>query len=648
MYLKRLKILIVLIAVAQVALVVRIGYLQVVQGDHYRRRAEKMLQHTELVPTQRGTIYDRNGLVLAKDTGCFELCMDYRLMTTSRRWIRRQVQKIRRLEKVDRDEARAIFERRVENAWRLVERIARKDRTEIRRTVVAKVIHRVETVRGRVGMDIREQRQAHPIVRQMATPLAESDLADTVGVSVRKSRKREYPHKHVACHVIGITGEVTAEEQERLNVPADGDDWLDAVRRNYLPADTIGKSGVEKLCEAPLRGRRGYRRYRRARVLADKGTFTPGQDVRLTIDIELQKRVAELVTDTGRNGCLVMLTVPEGEILAMVSVPTYDLSRWQRDYNDLVRDVVNQPFKHRAVGELYPPGSTMKPLAAVGALADEKITLQTTFTCTGSMFASHPHRFRCWIHRKGGHGSLSVRNALMQSCNVFFYHVGESLGVEGMSFWSRQFGYSRRPGTGLVEEVAGTVPERGTRGEARMLAIGQSGLSVTPLHVANAMATIARNGEFRSPTVILGPGGPEQIRRTIPGGEEVYAAVRRGMDKVVNDRKSMTAYKYFHGRGVDELDFTVCGKTGTAQTSVRRVDSTGDGRRDVTLSGNMVWFSGFAPKKDPKIAFVVMLEYVSDADGGGAKNCAPIAREALRIWHQMGYLKADQKDAEPR
>ena len=650
MYLKRLKILIVLIGLALAALAVRIGYLQVGQGDYYRKRAEKLLQHTELVPTQRGAICDRNWLVLAQDTGCFDLCLDYRLMTSSDRWTRRQVQKIQRLDKVDRAEARTIFARRVENTWKLVERVARKERAEIKRTIVAKTIHRVETVRGLVGMDIREQRRAHPIVRGLARKLNESELAETVGISSPPSRKRVYPQKHAACHVIGMISEVSADEQDRLNVAADGDNWLNAVRRNYLPGDAIGKSGVEKLCEGRLRGWRGYRRYRRARLLPGKEgkeDFIPGQDVRLTIDIELQKQLAGLVTNTGRNGCLVMLRVPSGEILAMVSVPTYDLSRWRRDYNDLVRDVVNQPFKHRAVGELYPPGSTMKPLAAVGALADEKISLHTTFTCTGSMFASHPNRFRCWIHASGGHGALSVENALMQSCNVFFYHVGQSLGVEGMSFWARQFGYSQKPGTGLVEEVAGTVPDHGTRGEARMLAIGQSGLGVTPLHVANAMATIARNGEFLAPTIVLSPGAGARSPRTMPGGKEVYAAVRRGMDKVANDRKSMTAYKYFHGPGVEELTFDVCGKTGTAETSIRRVDTDSDGRPDVTLSGNMVWFAGFAPKDDPKVAFAVMLEYVPSADGGGGKNCAPIALEALRIWRRKGYPKADQTDVAP-
>ena len=647
MYLKRLKILIVLIALAQVALVLRIGYLQIVQGDHYRDRAEKLLQHIELVPTARGTIYDRNRRILAEDRGCFDLCLDYRFMTASARWIRRQVQRIERLENVSRKDARAIFHRRAENAWRLIERVAGKDRAEIRRTVVAGTIRRVETVRGRVGMDIREQHEAHPIVRGLDAAPDESELADTVGVLVRKSHKRQYPLGRVACHVIGVTGQVTAAEQERFNVPADGDNWLEAVRLNYLPGDTIGKSGAEKLCEASLRGRRGHRRYRGSGVLTASGRYVRGRNVRLSIDIRLQKRLAGLVTDTGRNGCLVMLSVPSGEILAMVSIPTYDLGRYRRDYNDLVRDVVNQPFKHRAVSELYPPGSTMKPLTAVGALADEKISLHTAFVCTGSMFASHPHRFRCWL-RPGGHGPLSLKDALMQSCNVFFYHVGQIMGVEGMSFWARQFGYSQKPGTGLAEEIAGLVPEHGGRGEARMLAIGQSRLSVTPLHVANAMATIARNGKFRSPVLVLDGGGPEQNCRDLPGSEAVYAAVREGMNKVTNDPTSMTAYKYFHGPGVAELDFAVCGKTGTAQVSRRLVDTDGDGRADVTLSGNMVWFAGFAPSKDPKVAFVVMLEYVPDADGGGAENCAPIAREALRIWHELESTKADRTDVESR
>ena len=643
MYVKRVRILIVLIGVAFVALVARVGYLQLVQGDYYRRRAEKLLQHTELVSTVRGTIYDRNALVLAEDRVCFDLCLDYRLMTASPRWIRREVARIRRQEKIPTDQAQAIFDRRVEKAWCLVERIAATPRDEIRRTTVARIIQRIETIRGRVGMDIREQRQAHPIVRGLgnvrgrAEGISEADLADTVGVSVRTSRTRVYPRLGVACHVIGVTGEVSADEQDRLNVPADGEEWLDALRSNYLPGDRIGKSGVEKLCEPYLRGRRGYKRYRRSPEPIGQGQFTPGGKVYLTLDIMLQQRVAALVAGSGRNGCAVFLSVPRSEVLAMVSLPTYDLNRYRADYTQLARDVVNQPFKHRAVGEIYPPGSTMKPLTAVGALTDGTITEQTVFVCTGSLFSNPALGFRCWIHGRGSHGPLTVTDALMNSCNVFFYRTGQAMGVARQGYWARQFGYSQLPGTGLAEEVRGSVPSDGTRGEARMLAIGQGRLSVTPLHVAGAMATLARKGEFRSPMLVL-EGGPEQIRRTIGANDAAMAAAWRGMDKVVNDRRSMTAYKYFHGPGVDELDFKICGKTGTAEASIRRVDTDGDGRADVTLTGRMVWFAGFAPKDNPKVAFAVMLEYVPESDGGGGQNCAPIAREALRICRELGHI----------
>ena len=646
MYLKRVRILIVLIGVAFVALVARVGYLQIVQGDYYRRRAEQLLQHTELVSTVRGKILDCNALVLAEDRACSDLCLDYRFMTSSPRWIRGEVARIRRQEKVSKEQARAIFDRRTENAWRLVERIAGVPRDEIRRTKVARIVRRIETIRGRVGMDIREQRQAHPIVRGLsdarvrAEGLSNADLElNTVGVSLQSSRERVYPQRDVACHVIGITGEVSAGEQERLNVPSGGERWLEALRRNYLPGDAIGKSGVERLCEPYLRGRRGYKRYRRSREPIDEDgdekKFVRGGDVRLTLDIMLQRRVAALVSGSGRNGCAVILGVPRSEVLALVSLPTYDLNRYRADYTVLARDVVNQPFKHRAVGEIYPPGSTMKPLTAVGALTDGTITERTAYICTGMQWGRH-----CWIHSRGGsHGPLTVTDALMNSCNIFFYHVGrhEDMGVARLGYWARQFGYSQVPGTGLVEEVRGAVPTDGTRGEAMMVAIGQSRLSVTPLHVANAMATLARDGEFRSPMLVL-EGGPQQSRRTVPASAAAFDVVRQGMDKVVNSRRSMTAYKYFHGPGVKELDFEVCGKTGTAQTSPRRVDTDGDGRTDVTLTGNMVWFAGFAPKDNPKVAFVVMLEYVPESDGGGGKNCAPIAREALRICRELGHI----------
>jgi len=638
MYIKRLKTLIVLIAVALSAIAVRIGYLQIVRGDYYRERAEALLLRVKLVPTARGRIYDRNGYVLAEDRGCFELCLDYRLMTSSPRWIRRVVAGIKRDEGVGADEARAIFDRRVENAWCLVERVAGKGREEIMPTV-ADIVDRVERIRRRVGMDIREQRQAHPIVRNLPRIVSESALADTVGVSVRKSHMRVYPRGHAACHVIGITGEVSEDEQKQWNISTE-DNWLEAVRSNYLLGDAIGKSGVEKLCEAHLRGRRGYERWRsRADEPMAKGQFVPGKNVVLTIDIVLQERVAALMSASGRNGCAVLLSVPRGEVLSLVSVPTYDLNRYRADYNDLVRDVVNLPLRHRAVAERYPPGSTMKPLAAIAALTDGKISTATTHTCTGSLFSNPELGFRCWIVGRGSHGPLAVVDALMQSCNIFFYKVGEALGVSRMGFWARQFGYSQVPGTGLPEEVKGTVPADGSRGEARMLAIGQGRVGVTPLHVANAMAAIARNGEFLSPMLVI-EGGPEQKRRTVPGSAAAFAAARRGMDKVANDRKSMTAYKYFHGPGVKELGFEVCGKTGTAETSPRLIDTDipRDGRPDVRLDGHMVWFVGFAPKDNPKVAFAIMLEYVPKADGGGGKNCAPIAREVLRICRELGHL----------
>jgi len=645
MYIKRLKILIVLFAVLLAAMAVRIGYLQIGQGDYYRQRAEALLQHVELVPTVRGTIYDRKGLVLAQDRGCFELCLDYRFMTSSPRWIRRTQAAIRRNEGVDADEAKEIFDRRVENAWRLVEKVGGKGREDVKRTTVADVVRRIEIIRRRVGMDIREQRQAHAIVKNLPHVVSESDLADTVGVSVRKSHERVYPRGEAACHVIGMTGEVSKQEQDRLNLPTDGEgQWLEAVRSNYLPGDPIGKSGVEKLCEAHLRGRRGYERWRsRGTEPMAKGPFEPGKNAVLTIDIALQERIAALVSATGRNGCAVLLSVPRGEVLSLVSLPTFDLNRYRADYNKLAADVVNQPFKHRAVGERYPPGSTMKPITAVAALTDGTINESTTHACTGSLFSNPAKGFRCWIVGRGSHGPLVVVDALMNSCNIFFYKVGEAMGIARLGYWAKQFGYSQRAGTGLPEEVVGTVPTDGTPGEARMLAIGQSRLGVTPLHVANAMATIARNGEYLSPMLVI-EGGPEQTRRTVPGSAAGFAAARRGMYKVANAPKSMTAYKYFHGPGVRELDFEVCGKTGTAETSPRLVDTDGDGSRDFRQDGRMVWFAGFAPKDNPQVAFAVMLEYVPKGDGGGGENCAPIAREMLRICSELGYVKAGQTD----
>ena len=625
MYAKRIKILIALICVAFAGVAWRLWYVQILSGGQYRRAAAKLLEGTERLHTARGRILDRNGKILAYDQPCFDLCLDYRFMADDERWIRYRKRDIRRQENVTAEQAEEIYRRRADNTWRLAAKHSGRTPEEFRRDIVTPILQRYETLRRRTGVEkLREQVISHPVVAGMP---AQIELVDTVGATVRPSSRRWYPRGQAACHVVGLTGQVNAAEQERENVFDDGGDWRRRIATEYRDGDRIGKSGVERLGETALRGRRGFRRFhRKTKHELGHEPAAPGRDMHLTIDIELQRHLADLMgaMHPGWAGCTVILSMPDGEILALVSLPTYDLNRYgQRKYFRQLQADARRPIVHRAVAGLYAPGSTMKPLTAVAALSQGLIDAHTTYTCHGALFPDKPG-FSCWIRGQGQHGPVSVVRALRDSCNVFFYRVGERMGIGRQVEWHKQFGYGDRAGSRLSQELAGLLPQRGTVGESRMLAIGQGPVAVTPLHVANAMATIARDGESRPPTILRGGAAAGGVRR-LPATAEAFRLVRQGMHEVVNHPQSQTAYKVFHGadgRPIEPLGVEVCGKSGTAEGS-------GD---------NTVWFVGFAPARQPRIAFAVLFEHVPPGHGGSA-TAGPVAREALRWCEKLGYFR---------
>lgn len=629
MYKQRIKIFLAMIVLVLMGLGGRLWYLQIVRGDYYREQAEKLLRTIRLLPAPRGRVLDRRGNLLALDKACYDFCLDYRFLTADVGWVRQQQRLIARDEGVDKEQAAERFARRAERTWTLARQTAESAGVEMEE-VVARIRRRVERVRGIVGMDVREQRALHVIVPGLDE---EMSIEGTVGASVRPSLKRWYPFGQTACHTIGLTGQVTADEQDRYNLPAEQAEWLQRMRSNYLPGDTIGKRGVEKLCEATLRLKRGYRETRRGvegLEVIEEVAGEAGRDVHVTLDIEFQAELEKLMKGTGKSGCIVALSVPTGEVLGLVSWPGFDLNRYRELYAYLIADHVDLPLIHRAVGSPYPPGSTIKPVTALAGLGAGKISTSTSFECRGYLHT--PSAFRCWIWKyRRGHGSLSVTPGLKNSCNVFFYRTGERLGAEQLCEWFRMFGFGSKPGSGLPEEKAGSLPsEQRLReqlghgfqpADARFMAIGQGRISATPLQVANAMATVARDGMLLSPMLVL-EGGPPRLRVQLPLAPEHLQAVQRGMYQVVNEPGG-TAYKIFHPPGVSP-DVEICGKTGTAQTTPRRVE----GR--IVRQGDTAWFAGYAPYRNPQIAFAVMIEYA----GSGSANAGPVARELIRIWRQ--------------
>ncbi len=663
MYKQRIKVFLGLLAAAFLLLVGKLVQLQVIEGKQYRHKAEEAMRKVNILPVMRGKITDRKGRILAMDEPCFDLCLHYRLLTNDSAWIKDQTRQIARERHVDKAEAAAIFRQRADRTWSAARELAAKAGTDLDEAVRT-AVEKVQAVRRIVNRDraeeisVREEEQCHPIIPgldELTAIRLRTDADQMIGLAVQPSSRRWYPFGADACHVIGMTGKVWPEEIESLNIKVDDAPWLERMRANYLPGDTIGKVGVEKMCEQYLRGRRGYRRYRLSGETLREEPTVQGGDVHLTLDIVMQKQIAEMFEAKGFTGAAVVLDLgepraPMNEVLAMVSVPTYDLNDYAKDYRSLIKDEVRLPLMHRAIVQRYQPGSTVKPLAALAALAEGVITTQSTIDCRGYMY--NPDSFRCWIFKRfnHGHGPLNVTEGLQHSCNIFFYTIGQRLGTRRLCDWFSLFGLADPPGTGLPNERAGTVPteqwlransNRGYQpGDARFMAVGQGLLTVTPLHMADAIATIARDGVFLSPMLAL-EGGPKQVRRNLPILPPYVRAVKEGMYRVVNDREG-TAYKYFHGPGVTPVEgVDICGKTGTATTAPQRIDSNKNGRIDqddqIVRSGDTAWFVGFAPRDNPRIALAVTVEYVGA--GGGGANAGPIGLEIVRLCQQMGYIR---------
>lgn len=672
MYKRRMIILMVVVGTTLSVVAARLFQLQIVGGEDYRREAAASIRSVQLLPTRRGEIVDRHGRILALDRPCFVLRLDYRFLTQDPRWVLRQQRLIARQEDVSMGRAEELYAERAENTWRLAAEVGGMTREELDEKV-GYIVRRVRRIREIVGMEIREERISHPVLTGLGEGDAarlEARLGQMVGAEVGTGHVRYYPYGDSACHILGVTGEVTSDDLAERGRPT-ADMTLDQKLTEYLEGDYIGRKGVERSCEAALRGKRGYRRLRRVvggYETEEEHRGEPGGRVTLTLDIALQRRLTDLfrAMTSERNlatgdrrggasgtGAIAVISIPDGEVLALVSVPTYDLNKYRELLPDLMRDDIDYPLQNRAVTRRYPIGSTAKPVTAVAGLSSREgrgISPHTQFNCTGRMRFGRTF-LHCWTYAHGmpGHGPLSIREAIQRSCNIFFYNVGARLGLEELSRWFVRAGFASPAVPALPEAVRGDVPtrewlDRNMPGyhvarpvDACQVAMGQGFLRATPVHVANAVAMIARGGEYRTPRLVLdGPEFPRE-RRMLPVAAGDMQAVRDGMHRAVNERGG-TAYKAFNVLAPRVHGVDAYGKTGSA-TAVRR-DLNRDGTIDSYERGRaeMSWFTGFAlPESGGErgVAVSVVVEYTT---GGGSRNAAPIGRETMRICQEMGYV----------
>jgi penicillin-binding protein 2 len=565
-------------------LVGRLYYLQVIEADEYEMLAEENRINFVLLPPRRGRVLDRRGQELA---------------------INRQNYRVG---------------------------LVPEQTPSVEETLAALSQHlpSVEAQAKRVLREAGRQRRYVPIM--VADNLTWEEFSrinvmspELPGVFTDAGETRWYPHGALTSHTVGYVAAVAENELT-------GDPLLE------LPGFRIGKSGVEKLQDPSLRGKAGNSKVevnafgRVIRELARK-EGTPGQDIQTSLDLDLQRFATERFGE--ESGAAVTLDVQTGEILTLVSTPSFDPNLFNtgiaaRDWVALNRHP-RKPLVNKAVAGIYPPGSTFKMLVALAGLESGLMSPEQRVHCAGKVTLGD-HDFHCW--KKGGHGSVNMIDGIKGSCDCYFYEVARKVGVDRIAEMAHRFGLGVILGLDLPGEKAGIMPTRAWKkatfgqewahGETLIIGIGQGYVTVTPLQLAVMTARIATGLAVKprllraSPAEVLA-GAPK-----LPVSAANLDVIRRGMDAVVN-APGGTA-----GRSkITEPGMAMAGKTGTSQ--VRRI-SRAERQTRIRKQSELPWeerdhalFVAYAPVEAPRYAIAVLVEH----GGGGSSAAAPIAKDIL-------------------
>lgn len=589
---RRLGILLTVVLLSFGVLLARTWQLQVVQGEQFLQLSEQNRLRSLRMQGLRGKILDRHGQVLADNRAAYTL-----MAIPADLPPRDQLRPLLRTLNVDVD-VEALRPRR--------------------RTTALKPVP--------LQRDFPRDQVAYFAEHRMDFP----------GMFIEVEPLRTYPYGTTAAHVLGYLGEINEAQLQRSR------------EHRYYPGDLVGQAGLEQAHEATLRGLPGQRQIevdalgRETQVMAARPP-KPGADLVLTLDLKLQQLAEQLLA--AHRGSIVALDPRNGQILALASHPTFDpnafvprptVATWQALSND-----PRYPLHNRATQGQYPPGSVFKIVTALAALAEGVVTPRTTVCCPG-YYDYGEHTFRDW--KPSGHGCVQLRLALMQSCDVYFYHVGQALGVDRIAHYAQAFGLGQLTGFAPGLEKSGLIPttqwKRQARqqpwyaGETLSVAIGQGYTMTTPLQVANMVATLANGGLLYKPTIVLRQAQPQSVTAVdiaptvlhqLRVAPQHITAVQQGLWSVVNDAKGT-------GKLAHHDQIAIAGKTGTAQV-VQSPEHDASPQRQASLPEqhrHHAWFAAYAPFEAPRIAVVIMIEHAGKGGGQFAGYAKTLIEASIR------------------
>ena len=594
---KKIRIFAILVVVSFLCLWMRIWYLQILKWQYLTGLSENNRVQIVILPANRGMIKDRNGETLVSTRPAFNLYLTP-------------------------EDAQDLDS----SLNKLSQRIS-LDRKKLKKKMAQTKSFKEVLIKG----DISREEVAFVEENNMSLP----------GIRIRAEPLRNYVFNNLASHTLGYLGEISKARLESLK------------DSTYRQGDFVGKNGLESIYESLLRGDKGYKEVEvdvSGRELKTLRKLPPesGNNLILTLDVKIQEELEKLMTETAEqnmNGSVVVMKVQTGEIIAITSKPSFDPNKFAagispKNWRDLVTDEWH-PLQNRSIHGQYPPGSTYKIVTAIAGLGEGVIKPDTSIFCPGH-FKLGRGRYRCW--KKSGHGFMNLHDALVQSCDVYFYTIGHRLGIDTIAKYAKRFGLGRSTRLGLSREKKGLVPttqwkllnkkEPWLLGETISASIGQGFNLVTPIQQVIMMAAVANRGILLKPYLVKRIEGPEgQLRQEffpeiigqIGVDPDHLEQVRMALRDVVNGARGT-------GKKSRLKNIIVSGKTGTAQ--VVRMKSNEELEKGEVIPvkyRDHAWFVAFAPYEKPVIAVAIIVEH----GGHGGATAGPIAGKIFKKYFNL-------------